>query len=88
MLFHDKRGGHYRKVLFRGDQVIGMLLLSRQDVLARTDEGGILVNLIRNRTPISAWREQFDSLMSIGKIAMLAEAVGIDISDQMALWSK
>lgn len=88
VLFHDKKGGHYRKILFRDDQVIGMLLLSRQHVLARTDEGGILVNLIRNRTPISAWREQFDSLMSIGKIAMLAEAVGIDISNQMALWSK
>ena len=88
VLFHDKSGGHYRKILFREDQVIGMLLLSRQDVLARTDEGGILVNLIRSRTPVTAWRDQFDSLMSIGKIAMLAEAAGVDIGDQMTLWSK
>jgi NAD(P)H-nitrite reductase large subunit len=88
VVFHDEKGGHYRKILFRDDQVIGMLLLSRQHVLARTDEGGILVNLIRNRTPISAWRDQFDSLMSIGKIAMLAEAAGVDIVDQIALWSK
>jgi len=88
VLFHDEQGGHYRKILFRDGKVIGMLLLSRQDVLARTDEGGILVNLIRNRTPISAWREQFDSLMSIGKITMLAEAAGVDIGDQMALWAK
>jgi nitrite reductase (NADH) large subunit len=88
VLFHDKKGGHYRKILFKEGRVIGMLLLSRQNVLARTDEGGILTNLIRNRTPISALREQFDSLMSIGKISMLANAAAIDIGDQIALWSK
>jgi NAD(P)H-nitrite reductase large subunit len=52
LCFSDPVKKSYRKILLSDDRIVGMVLLNK------TDDVGILGNIIRNRKDISPWRQE------------------------------
>jgi NAD(P)H-nitrite reductase large subunit len=49
----DQRNQTYRKLVFRNDKLVGLVMVNN------IEQGGILVSLVRNRTPVMIPKENF-----------------------------